>query len=299
MFAFSSKLKVSNYIQSIWILELKSGINVFEQNYSDVPMDSDLISGFFMALKNFGREITHGEIEEIAFNNMKIFLKSSKNLLLACSATEIASKKAMNELLDVILFEFEHQYGSIFTNWAGNCEIFLPFQDFVQRLLNKKRVSVDKLIDFPSKLDQKVGSQPKDEKRKVVDQFKKKMQHKGVKHAWWISHIKKKMGKHVHKELSTPKNELLLERIYRNRQRMEMARHQRIEWQMQRATDLVNKEMEWISSLPPDIVKRMVSSRVKITKTETTKIQQKNAKRRKKIEKKIRKLQDKLLNIGS
>ena len=160
MLGYSAKLKTSRFLKHIWILDIKSGVCLFEQNYSTIPIDADLVSGFLTAMRNFGHEIAHGEIQEISFNNIRFSLALGKFVLLVCTAEEIASKQGIKSLMDVILFEFEHQFAKELAHWLGVCEPFLRFGQFLENLLNKKPLPFNQRSMCPSPHDSEGSMTP-------------------------------------------------------------------------------------------------------------------------------------------
>jgi hypothetical protein len=49
----SGKLRASNHLLHVWILESSSGVCVFDQHYAPISTDADLVAGFFSAMRSF------------------------------------------------------------------------------------------------------------------------------------------------------------------------------------------------------------------------------------------------------
>lgn len=307
----SSKLRTSNELISIWVLELNSGICIFQQNYTDGQekgnlVEPDLISGFLMAMRNFGREITRGDIQNIEFNNLRIAITTGQYVILASAVKERASIKGIKALMGQILFEFELRFHKYLAHWNGNCDPFGEFSIFLDNFLNKTAkvhkeedrigqvlVEQNPNLDVDSFQEGSIKDIIPPPKKALINTFIRQIQEKN-KPTWINNMIHIKTESQYQTEL---KNKKKLIRIYQNRENMRHTRHKKIEIQMIRMRAIIQREVDYLKKRPYRYLYNIIMSQAS---EETKRQMHLEAKKKKKIQELTRKitiLQDKLTRL--
>jgi hypothetical protein len=135
---------IENFIDSIWILEIESGIVIYEEIYKDITkygISTDLILNFLSALVNFAGEVFVDELKHIKLSNHKIFFNFLKHIIVVISITDKISieETKLSVLIDRIGKKFESKFEHLYTNefWYVNIEVFNSFskdlREFIKR----------------------------------------------------------------------------------------------------------------------------------------------------------------------
>ncbi|MHA1381818.1 MAG: hypothetical protein ACTSRG_25895 [Candidatus Helarchaeota archaeon] len=125
----------SKILHYLMIFEKKSGLTIFEHNFTESSLDPDLLSGFLTAIQSFGSEISHEEtsITKLVYKNFEIILdekgKVRSALILNGSPINRISKK-----LNAFITKFEFRFRKIFDNWTGNVSLFQPANELVKEI---------------------------------------------------------------------------------------------------------------------------------------------------------------------
>jgi len=135
---------IEDCIDSIWILEIESGIVIYEEIYKDITKDgisTDLILNFLSALINFADEVFVDELKHIKLSNHKIFFNFLKHIMLVISITDKISieETKLSVLIDRIGQKFESKFEHLYNNefWYVNIDMFNSFskdlKEFIKR----------------------------------------------------------------------------------------------------------------------------------------------------------------------
>ncbi|TFG15365.1 MAG: hypothetical protein EU535_01705, partial [Promethearchaeota archaeon] len=87
----SKKHMIEDFIDSIWISEIESGIVIYEAIYTDITksgISTDMILNFLSALVSFADEVFVDEIKHIKLSNHKIFFDFLKHVMLVVSLSD-------------------------------------------------------------------------------------------------------------------------------------------------------------------------------------------------------------------
>ena len=162
-------------IESLWVLESRSGICVFEENYVDFTnegISTDLIGSFLSALLTFADETFTDEIQHVQFSNRKIIFKFSEFLLFIIAVNENAPisdfqvKKKIDQIARVFNAKYQHVFDRDDHKWGGNISQFEPFTEDLRKIVKREPLSIKflQLFDF------------KDNVKKLEDFFDKQVQ---------------------------------------------------------------------------------------------------------------------------
>ena len=118
-------------------MESDSGITLVYKPYMDFPINEDLVSGLLTALNQFTIVEFKQGIESIEMGGLRWVYISDKdtNLLFIAADSKDVTAETLRARLDVIRYTFIQQYahkGNRWgTKWAGNVEIYKPFEDVI------------------------------------------------------------------------------------------------------------------------------------------------------------------------
>lgn len=132
----------NDWLSNLWIISNNSGVCIFEGNYKEITMNADLISGFLVAMINFGKELADKDLKKIQFNDLKIAFKHNKLFIIAVAITENAREPDVQAFLNLIEVEFQSRYGQYLENFSGDVAVFSDFNLYVESLLNRKALAV-------------------------------------------------------------------------------------------------------------------------------------------------------------
>jgi len=152
---------IEDFIDSIWILEIESGIVIYEEIYKDITkhgISTDMILNFLSALVSFADEVFADELKHIKLSNHKIFFNFLKHIMLVISITDKISVEEMklSVLIDRIgkKFEskFEHLYNQEF--WYVNIDVFNSFSKDLREIINREPepIKIVHSINFSEKI---------------------------------------------------------------------------------------------------------------------------------------------------
>jgi len=124
----------------LWIIEKESGILIFEQVFEEIQIiDSDLISGFFVAMMSFAQETTNQEIEFIQLKQIRISFKLLYRFIFAIATEHDVEYEETEEFLKKIHERFESKYKNVLQQgFVGETSIFNNFAQDIEDVLGKK-----------------------------------------------------------------------------------------------------------------------------------------------------------------
>lgn len=152
---------IENFIDSIWILEIESGIVIYEEIYKDITkygISTDLILNFLSALVNFAGEVFVDELKHIKLSNHKIFFNFLKHIIVVISITDKISieETKLSVLIDRIGKKFESKYEHLYNNefWYVNIEVFNSFSKDLREFIKREPepIKIVHSINFAEKI---------------------------------------------------------------------------------------------------------------------------------------------------
>ena len=167
-------------IESIWILEKKTGLCIFEANYVDITKDglhTDLVGNFLSALLTFAEETFTDQIKYVKFSNRKVEFSFTEYFLFAIfiSDKNIDSDNDVNNKIDRIIFKFNDKYQNVFknNNWNGNITLFNDFSEDLKQLIKEEPLKIKFFQKFDIiEIEKRVISFIK-KKQKFIQEHKK------------------------------------------------------------------------------------------------------------------------------
>jgi len=133
----------SDWLSNIWIIHKENGVCIFEQNFKNIETNSDLITGFIVAILNFGKEIADKNLQSIVFAGLKIMISIYDRFIIALAIDEDAPELDVKMFLEIVYDEFEKRYGNFLLNFNGDVSIFSDFESFIETLINKKAIAIE------------------------------------------------------------------------------------------------------------------------------------------------------------
>jgi hypothetical protein len=118
------------------MIEKKSSLNVYDQNFTEKKINSTLVSGFLEAIRTFGLDISgsgeHSQTVKLEYQKSKILMSDYKDFRLIFIMKEVPSSQ-FYEVIDNLSLEIEERYGPYLENFKGNLQ---PFEG-IEHLLRK------------------------------------------------------------------------------------------------------------------------------------------------------------------
>lgn len=133
----------SKWLSNIWIIEKDSGICIFEQSFKNINMNPDLISGFLIAMLNFGKELADKDFESIQFKELKIALNNYDHYIIAMAITDDANDADVRDFFEIVSDEFSKRYDEILTDWQGETSIFDKFGEYTENLVDRPAIKAE------------------------------------------------------------------------------------------------------------------------------------------------------------
>ncbi len=140
---------IEDFIDSIWILEIESGIVIYEEIYNDITkhgISTDMILNFLSALVSFADEVFVDEIKHIKLSNHKIFFNFLKHIMLVISITDKISLKErkISVIIERIGKKFESKYENLYNQelWYADLDVFNSFSKDLREIIKKEPESI-------------------------------------------------------------------------------------------------------------------------------------------------------------
>jgi len=152
---------IEDFIDSVWILEIESGIVIYEEIYKDITkhgISTDMILNFLSALVSFADEVFADELKHIKLSNHKIFFNFLKHIMLVISITDKISieERKISVLIERIGKKFESKYENLYNQelWYANLDVFNSFSKDLREIINKEPESIKIVhsINFSEKI---------------------------------------------------------------------------------------------------------------------------------------------------
>ncbi|TFG02078.1 MAG: hypothetical protein EU542_05750 [Promethearchaeota archaeon] len=175
------KHTIEDFIDSIWISEIESGIVIYEAIYTDITksgISTDMILNFLSALVSFVDEVFVDEIKHIKLSNHKIFFNFLKHIMLVISISDknFVDDRKINFLIERIGKKFDLKFGNLYSQelWYVNIEKFNSFSKDLREILYKepKPIKIVHSIEFAEKI-KKLNTSIDNETKKFLNRKQK------------------------------------------------------------------------------------------------------------------------------
>ena len=152
---------IEDLIDSIWILEIETGIVIYEEIYKDITkhgISTGLILNFLSALVSFAGEVFVDELKHIKLSNHKIFFNFFNQVMMVISITDKISieETKLSVLIDRIGKKFESKFEHLYNNeyWYVNIEVFNSFSKDLREIINREPepIKIIHSINFSEKI---------------------------------------------------------------------------------------------------------------------------------------------------
>ena len=116
-----NKRKENRFLENLWIIERKSGICIFNKNFTSLEkkhLSTDLICGFLSAISMLASEAFAENIKYIKLSNSKLNFKYTTNFLFVLSIhnenrfTSHTIKTLFNDISDLFIFYYDKDFES-------------------------------------------------------------------------------------------------------------------------------------------------------------------------------------------
>ena len=137
-------------IDGLWILDVESGLCFFEENYRKWSLkDTQLISSFLTAIRNFIREAFSEDIEFIQFKSRKIIFEvSGRSLFIIAVSKSNSNEEKIRITIKEIVKRFNKKFHSILKNnrIIKDFRQFRNFSEDLEHIIDREPVNVKFLI---------------------------------------------------------------------------------------------------------------------------------------------------------
>lgn len=156
------KQMIEDFVDSVWISEIESGIVIYEAIYTDITksgISTDMILNFLSALVSFADEVFVDEIKHIKLSNHKIFFDFLKHIMLVISISDniLVEEPKIKVLIERIGKKFDLKFQNLYDHelWYANTEIFNSFSKDLREIINKepKPIKIINSINFSEKIN--------------------------------------------------------------------------------------------------------------------------------------------------
>jgi hypothetical protein len=132
------------FIEAIYIFD-DSGLCLVSSSLKSDETDDSLLTGFFNAIRHFGREEIGCDIECLVMSGRKLFYNDRENITFAIqSSTEIPTP-VVQYILNEISNQFLRSYGTVLPTWKGDLSAFADFELFLSSFLESS--IIEKILD--------------------------------------------------------------------------------------------------------------------------------------------------------
>ncbi|MHA1386456.1 MAG: hypothetical protein ACTSR3_22115, partial [Candidatus Helarchaeota archaeon] len=123
------KKYAKNILKYLLVIKQDSGVALFNQNFGEMELDSDLVSGFLTAIQSFGSEVSKETttIKKLTYKDFEIVLEDG-HIIRAALVLIGPNIKFLYSKLQNFIAEFESAYEDTLRNWTGNVSIFKDLQ---------------------------------------------------------------------------------------------------------------------------------------------------------------------------
>jgi len=132
--------KKPSLMQNLWIIEIASGICIFEKNFEEhrkIQFPNNLICGFFSAISMLALEVFAENINCIKFSNSKLYFKKTRNFLFIFrfqNQHPYSSHKIKN-LINEISKIFADMYDNTVQCWNRDVRQFITFSKQLKKFI--------------------------------------------------------------------------------------------------------------------------------------------------------------------
>jgi hypothetical protein len=147
---FSKCMDIMN-LDYIIVTNKRSGLSVYEQNFTSKELNGTLISGFLQALSSFGIELMKVENQsqtiKLEYKDSIILMSEFVNIRLILILKESPSKYLLYSLED-LAYEIYKNYGNMIDQFNGDVRKFKGIEDLLIKHLNTSIVYPIKLVNI-------------------------------------------------------------------------------------------------------------------------------------------------------
>jgi hypothetical protein len=113
------------------------GVCLLEQKFGSLELDSNLVSGFFSAIKDFSRILSKGagEARIVEMGQFYVTYASGDLLVVAAVVDKDDNRVRVLHALDEVIQQFTARFGEVLKEWDGKL-VFFSFTPELTKLLN-------------------------------------------------------------------------------------------------------------------------------------------------------------------
>ncbi|MHA1797752.1 MAG: hypothetical protein ACTSVY_04815 [Candidatus Helarchaeota archaeon] len=148
-------------IEKVYIIN-EAGVAIYSRSYKKTLQDDDLmISGFLIAISQFAKQLTKsGAVEEIKLADILFKYKRIKNLTVIFRVSGMENDKDLDHKLSQVGNSFIKKFGPKIDFWNGNLEIFEPFTDKLDEIIQTQNEQI--VLEIIDIIDEQIRKENKD-----------------------------------------------------------------------------------------------------------------------------------------
>ncbi|MHA1380840.1 MAG: hypothetical protein ACTSRG_20940 [Candidatus Helarchaeota archaeon] len=128
-----------NILFALMLVNKTSGLSMYNHNFTDKSLDSDLIGGFLTAIQSFGSELSNAKetgMQKLSYQHFEIQLQEGKHTVAALITSGIPNPITIEKQKD-ILAQFEEKYATDLENFVGDVGKFEKVKELIKNIFLK------------------------------------------------------------------------------------------------------------------------------------------------------------------
>ncbi len=135
-------IQYSNQILfALMVINKANGLSMYNHNFTEESLDSDLIGGFLTAIQSFGMELSktakETAMKNLSYEHFEILLKDGQYTVAALITSGIPNQLTV-ERQEKLLKRFEKEYENDLKNFVGDVGRFRTAKDLVAEIFTKE-----------------------------------------------------------------------------------------------------------------------------------------------------------------
>ncbi len=122
---------------ALMLINKSSGVNMYNYNFAETALDSDLIGGFLTAIRSFGMELgaeaKETGMQKLSYQHFEIGIQDGKYTVIALITSGLPNKLIIERQKEMLL-KFEKEFEVDLEKFAGNVGIFKDTENLVNEI---------------------------------------------------------------------------------------------------------------------------------------------------------------------
>ncbi len=117
------------------------GVCLLEQKFGELELDSNLVAGFFSAIRDFARILSKGKGDAriVEMGDFYLTYASGDLLVVAAVVDKDDNRLQVLQALDKVIYRFTDEFEDVLKNWDGKL-VFFSFAPELEQLLERGQI---------------------------------------------------------------------------------------------------------------------------------------------------------------